>query len=95
MKKLLLLLISLCFGSMVLAQDVYEEQVRIFRTGKAIAWEDTLAGVSTGPVLDACNAGLDALEESLDISGITPTLGARVKLYPVQFEETDGRSDGM
>ena len=90
MKKLLLLLISLCFGSMVLAQDIYEEEVRIFRPGELIApLEDINAGDSTGPVLDACYAGLDALEEWVNISGIAPTVGARVKLYPVQFEETD------
>jgi hypothetical protein len=91
MKKLLLLLISLCFGSTVFAQDVYDEQVRIFQRGRGelIAIENIQAGDSTGPVLDACYAGLDVLEEELDITGIAPTLGARLKLYPVQFEETD------
>ena len=87
MKKLLLLLTSLCVGSTVLAQDVYVEEVRVFRTGEFFAGDNIENG--GGPVLDACYAGLAALEEVGSITGIAPTLGARVKLYPVQFEETD------
>jgi hypothetical protein len=84
----------------VFAEDVYVEEVRVFQTGEAIAGDNIQNG--GGPVLDACYAGLDALEEQALITGIAPTLGARVKLYPVQFEETDstllagndGNSDG-
>ena len=88
MKKLLVLLSSLCMASTVFAEDVYVEEVRAFRTGELIAGNNIENG--GGPVLDACYAGLDALEEEGSITGIAPTLGARVKLYPVQFEETDG-----
>jgi hypothetical protein len=71
----------------VFAEDVYVEEVRVFRTGELIAGNNIENG--GGPVLDACYASLDALEEVGSITGIAPTLGARVKLYPVQFEETD------
>jgi hypothetical protein len=87
MKKLLVLLNSLCIASTVFAEDVYVEEIRVFRTGEAIAGDNIQNG--GGPVLDACYAGLAAIEEQALISGIAPTLGARVKLYPVQFEETD------
>jgi hypothetical protein len=87
MKKLLVLLSSLCIASTVFAEDVYVEEVRVFRTGELIAGNNIENG--GGPVLDACYAGLAALEEGGGITGIAPTLGARVKLYPVQFEETD------
>ena len=87
MKKLLVLLSSLCIASTVFAEDVYVEEVRAFQTGEAIAANDIQYG--GGPVLDACYAGLAAIEEQTLITGIAPTLGARVKLYPVQFEETD------
>ena len=88
MKNLLLLLSSLCFASTLLADDVYDEQIQIVRTGKAIAVDDIAFG--GGPVLDACYAGLSALEESAGITGIAPTLGARVKLNAVETQKSDG-----
>ena len=60
MKYLLLLLSSLCFASTLLADDVYDEQIQILWSGEVIAAEDISAGA--GPVLDACYAGLSALE---------------------------------
>jgi hypothetical protein len=90
MKNLLLLLSSLCFASTLLADDVYDEQIQILRTGEVIAAEDILAGGSAGPVLDACYAGLSALEKDASITGIAPTLGARVKLNAVETQKSDG-----
>jgi hypothetical protein len=90
MRNLLLLLSSLCFASTLLADDVYDEQIQILRTGEVIAAEDILAGGSTGPVLDACYAGLSALEEDVSITGIAPTFGARVKLNAVETQKSDG-----
>lgn len=90
MRKLLLLLSSLCFGSTVFANDVYDEHVQILKTGEVIAFEDIAFGGSPGPILDACYAGLDMLEEQANITGIEPTLGARVKLNAVETDKTDG-----
>jgi hypothetical protein len=72
----------------VFAEDVYVEEVRFFQTGEAIAADNIQNG--GGPVLDACYAGLAALEEQTLITGIAPTLGARVKLNAVETEKTDG-----